>query len=143
MTTQIIILIVMLFSVSLYAILTKIKLVSLKTKVNSLINEIETPLRKGYYERNLTNSVKKGEIKVYVYVNELRKYTNGTSEIEIYKIGISKTVSTTNSQIKKFIKKEFSSLVKTSDIEWLEEEIDIKKTRKFKIENLKNKIEKK
>lgn len=129
-----------------------LKIIKLKKKNNSLndsisnfnkkIEELNKPLnKKGYYIKNLVqNDTMK--FKAMVYVEELDRYTNGTSKIKISDIEF---FDISNGGIdlrsaERFVKKGFNSVKKTSDIEWLDSIDSIKKIRKSKIEEIKKSI---
>ena len=67
----------------------------------------------------------------YVYIKEIDRYTNGFSKIKIDFIECD-----SNYYLDK-IKKDFNSLIKTTNIEWLESEDKIRQTRKEKLDKLK------
>ena len=111
------------------------------------------PLRTGYYKYglkygtdNINLNTKKLPFDTIVYVNELDRYKNGKSKIELSDIEIEwthfKSKKPNKNIIYDFIVKHFISLVETSDIEWLESEENIKEIRKEKINKLKEIIEK-
>lgn len=80
--------------------------------------------------------------KIFSDVDEIARYTNGDSKIRINSIdsGISSEKVSSN-RVKRYISDGFKSLVKTSDIEWLENESEIKEIRKNKLEHLKQAIQ--
>lgn len=129
-----------------------LKIIKLKKKNNSLnysisnfnkkIEELNKPLnKKGYYIKNLVqNDTMK--FKAMVYVEELDRYTNGTSKIKISDIEFF-DISSGEIDLRsaeRFVKKGFNSVKKTSDIEWLDSIDSIKKIRKSKIEEIKKSI---
>lgn len=74
-----------------------------------------------------------------VYVKELDKYTNGESRIQLNSIEVISGFDLNQYEwIKKVLKNKFSSVKKTSDIEWLESVNEIKELRKNKLEKLEN-----
>jgi hypothetical protein len=77
----------------------------------------------GYYETT-TNLIDNGKSYPYVmniYVKELEKYTNGMSKVELLKIEIISGIDPPNyDYVKETTKTKFSSVIKTSDVEWLE-----------------------
>lgn len=104
-------------------------------KVNKLKKEIQNfeeigTDRLGFYINN-----KGGNYSAIVYVDELDRYTTGYSKIRI------KSVESLNPNYKEdsisYAYKKFVSLMKTSEIEWLESEDHIKKIRKEKLEKIK------
>lgn len=68
---------------------------------------------------------------IFVYVYEIYRYTNGYSKIKIDRIDSS------SSYYIGTIKNRFQSMVKTVEIEWLESEDNIKRSRKEKLDKLK------
>jgi hypothetical protein len=71
----------------------------------------------------------------YVYIKEIDRYTNGYSKIKLD--NIEPFNKTYNNEAIEWARKNFLSLMKTTDIEWLESEDYIRKVRKEKLENLK------
>lgn len=112
----------------------------LSKKINKFITE--KPIRTGYieYELSITSSIGAPDypFKSYVYINELDRYTNGESKIEIQKIepGVEES-KMSREKVEKYIKDRFKSIVKTSDVTWLESEQSIKDIRRNKLEQLK------
>ena len=137
----IIILSLLLFLLSIVLI---IKNKSLSNKIKKFISE--KPLRTGYmtFDLKITEFDKPDFcFESLVYVNELDRYTNGESKIEINKIepGIDEN-KMAKVRVEKHIKDKFKSLVKTVDVTWLESEQSVKDIRKQKLkqleENMKN-----
>lgn len=115
------------------------KYMKLDKKVSTIIKDFESPLRKGYYKM----SCSQGQISYepIVYVKELDRYTNGESKVELQNIEIScgnRQFSLASATA--FARRDFQSLVKTSDITWLDSEISIKTQRKEKLSHLKEVI---
>lgn len=116
---------------------------NLEAKYNIIKESISK--RQGYYYETTTllsiEDRKKGlagdPYKTYIYVQEIDRYTNGMSKIELKKIEVISGYS-----IEKYPwvieceTTQFSSLRKTSDIEWLESEDSIKELRKQKLKEL-------
>lgn len=74
-----------------------------------------------------------------IYVKELERYTNGMSKIKLINIEVTGGFQIDQySWIKESQEKRFSSLKKTSEIEWLEIEQDLKELRKEKLEKILN-----
>lgn len=115
------------------------KYLMLNRKVSKTIKNIESPIRKGYYEISLEQGTQKTQIDIHVFVKEIDRYTNGNSRLKLDNIEIH---CGNNLYDKKsiliYVRKTFVSLKKTSDIEWLESENAIKEARKNKLSHLKN-----
>ena len=101
--------------------------------------------RKGYYENVLNlmspedrkNGLKGESYTCILYIKELDRYTNGMSKIELTEIElISGFDSSKIDHVKINMRTKFSSLKKTSDIEWLESEESIKELRKQKLKKI-------
>ena len=140
----IIILSVLLFLLSILSIMLFIKNKKLSKKIDNYISESKKPLRTGYmtFDLKITELGKPDfSFESLVYVNELDRYTNGESKIEINKIDpcIDET-KMSKERIEKYIKDKFRSLVKTSDVIWLESEQSIKDIRRQKLKQLEEKI---
>lgn len=119
-----------------------LKYKTLKNKIDTFINESKRPIRKGYikYTLSISNNVtgSKESFESLVTVKEIDRYTNGESKIEIENIdpGISEE-RVSKKRIEEYIKGQFISIMKTSDVTWLESEESIKTQRKNKLEHLK------
>lgn len=113
-------------------------------KIKKVLNELNKPLRKGYYKQGLVTKSKinfseeKEEFYSTIYVIELDRYTSGESKIKIDYIepGIQES-KMPKSKIENFIKETFKSIVKTSDINWLDSELSIKEMRREKLSKIK------
>lgn len=109
-------------------------------KVKTTLKELDNPLRYGCYKitLTLTESNKETDFEPIVYVNEIDRYTNGKSKIQISSIdpGIPEN-KVSRSRVEDHIKSQFKSLVNSSDIDWLESESSIKEQRRNKLEKLK------
>ena len=140
MTTIILCVALLLTSSACLFFLTKYN--KLKTMVDKTIIELKKPIRLGYYKMSLSTNDKLS-FESLVYVNEIDRFTNGESKIEINKIeiGVDSTKVSSDS-VNRFIKDKFKSLMKTSEIEWLESEQNIKDIRKNKLEQLKESLKK-
>lgn len=107
-------------------------------KTNKYLVELNKPLRLGYYKMKCQQG---GQIDydAIVYVNEIDRYTNGDSKLRLnnFEIECSAGALDRNSA-ESFIGKSFVSLMKTSDITWLESENEIREQRKNKLEHLKD-----
>jgi hypothetical protein len=144
-----IILITALLIISTLTIILLSKYTKLKNKIiamNSVINELKKPLRHGYYTKSINRTSITGAVTnftSFVYVNELDRFTNGKSKIEIEHIepGINDAL-VNNDSVVKFINNEFISIIDTSYIEWLESEVQIKEMRKNKLNRLQEFIKK-
>ena len=73
-----------------------------------------------------------------VYVKELDRFSNGYSSIKIDRIESCETGSYGTSQSISDAKNSFITIKLTEKIEWLESEENLKRTRKAKLEKLKN-----
>lgn len=121
-----------------------LKYKNLYSQVNSIITELKTPIRVGYYKSSLKVTQKDKPdfpFDVLIYVKELDRFTNGDSKIELYRVepSVDETLMR-HDTIAKYIKDGFLSQVKTANVEWLESEHDIKEQRKNKLEQLKKSI---
>jgi hypothetical protein len=131
----------LLFLTTLLSIVLYFRNKSLSNKISTFISDSKKPLRTGYimYDLSITELGKPNiSFTSLVYVNELDRYTNGESKIEIQKIepGIEEN-KMQKERIEKHIKDKFKSIVKTSDVTWLESEQSIKDIRRNKLEQLK------
>lgn len=144
-TTNLLLLFLLILSIT-YSILLKIKLHNLKKKTISIIEDVNKPLRLGYYKLHLeaSNSIVGSRlVDVIVYVNEINRYKNGESKIKIKSFDVeTKTNTIDHNKIENFVTSNFISIVKTSSIEWLDEIEDIKQNRKLKIKNLEKLLKK-
>jgi len=114
---------------------------------NAAIQEFKSILatnRQGYYDENInltdseTNTSK--PYTVYVYVKEIERYTNGMSKIQLIKSEVVSGYSPNQYLwVKECVEKRFSSVKKSSEIEWLEVEEDLKEMRKEKLNKILNK----
>ena len=78
--------------------------------------------------------------KLKVHINEIDRYKNGDSKIELLKIEIIYGFNPSNFDwAKQAIELRFSTIKKTNEIEWLESEDNIKENRKNKIKEILNK----
>ena len=118
-------------------------------KANTLISAYEDlknlSNRKGYYENVINlmspedkkNGLKGEPYTCILYVKELDRYTNGMSKIEVTNIElISGFDSSQFDHVKRTMRTKFSSLKKTTEVEWLESEDNIKEIRKQKLKKL-------
>jgi hypothetical protein len=118
-----------------------VKYKSLDKKTKDIISELDKPLRRGYIQLTLTHTDPETEVVTTfypnVYVKEIDRFTNGECELEIEKIepGIFKISS---DQIEQYIKTQFHSVHKITNITWLESEVALKEMRKNKLEKLKS-----
>lgn len=102
------------------------------------IKELNKPLRHGYYRLNCTQGTTK-KWEPTVFVNELDRYTNGESRISMSRIEIKVDDGDGQFNFKtanEFVIRKFESIVKTSDITWLESEQSIKDIRRNKLEQI-------
>ena len=113
-------------------------------KTKKLLENIYKPLRRGYYKCQFYANIDNTPFETVVFVNEIERYKSGESKIELVNIeyGVSDLL-VTYSNIEKHVRTYFKSIVKTSDINWLELEDDLLQDRKNKIlkliKNIKNK----
>lgn len=111
-------------------------------KINKMISELEKPLRIGYYTLNCwQDSSKFGRLNytALIHVYELDRYNNGDCKIKLKGVEII-NLSSNNIVIANainFIKNDFSSIRKESEITWLESVTTIKEQRKEKLNKLK------
>ena len=113
---------------------------SLISKVGSLVDELNKPLRFGYYVEAYiqNNSIKYSPI---IFISEIDRYTNGESKIKIERIELGCSDYAFDSMSAEgFTKRDFKSLRKTADIVWLESEQSIKDVRRKKLEQLKQSL---
>ena len=147
MTTIILSSVLLLVSILTLALFVKYN--KLKNKFNDvtkIVDDLKKPVRRGYIKKDLTSNPTGGaqiKFESFIYVKELDRFTNGESKIEIESIeeGID-DAKVNNKAIVEYINESFISIVKTTDVVWLESEVSIKEMRKNKLaqleENLKN-----
>jgi len=113
----------------------------------ALIRDELTTKRFGYYKTTINilsdndkkNNTSGDAYDVIIHVNELDRYTNGMSKIEIKNMeNISGLDIYQYEYVKKCTRSNFQSVKKTSDIEWLESEESLKEIRKQKLEKIIN-----
>lgn len=116
---------------------------SLNDKLNR-IKKISTG-RVGYYSDSvnlLSEEDKKSGLKgepyyFTIHVKEIERYTNGISKIELINIEVTSGYHIDQySWVRESQKVRFSSLKKTSEIEWLELDKDLKESRKEKLNKI-------
>lgn len=117
----------------------KNKLKKYKSEVDDIVKSYDKPIRRGYYTKDLSVSNDDIEFQSMVYVNEIDRFTNNQSKIEIYKIehGVNSTKVSIDA-VEVFIKDDFKSIVETNSITWLESEANIQRDRKNKLNKLKS-----
>jgi len=127
-------------------------LTTLNKKYKLILEDFSGSNRHGFYDDSLTiispedkEKGKTGEkYETHIYVRELDRYTNGTSKIEITNMEVFSGFDGYQYEwIKTSLRRRFSSIRKTSDIEWLESEEHIKELRREKLEKIKNAIKQK
>jgi len=105
-----------------------------------VFNDFQSSLKQGYYTYTINLVDKDNTKNAYicnVYIKEIDRYTNGLSKIELVKIEVVSGFDPTQIEwVKQGVKARFSSIKKTSEIEWLESVESIKKLRKKKLEEL-------
>lgn len=143
-TTALILALILLVSILAFFIIMynkeKKKYNELFSKVNNILIDIDKPLRRGYYTMSCNQNVTI-DYSPIIFVKEIDRYTNGKSKIKLDRIEIScgdRNFGYSSAEI--FVEKEFKSLVETSDITWLESEIEIKEQRRNKLAHLKEVI---
>lgn len=110
---------------------------ALFSKTNQYISELNKPLRKGYYKTNCQQG-SSIDYEAIIYVSEVDRYLNGDSKIRFNSVEIECGSGSINrNSAESFARKSFVTLVKTSDITWLESETEIKEQRRNKLEQLK------
>ena len=125
-----------------------IKYKSLKDIVESFLSESNKHARRGYIKFSLSKENKSDgteeKFESLVTVKELDRYTNGESKVEIESInpGISEE-KMSKKRIEDYIRTQFISIIKTTEVTWLESEETIKEQRKNKLERLKEVLNKK
>lgn len=116
----------------------------LTDKLNMLKDELSTK-RNGFFSETITllSKEEKADGKTgdpynfIIYIKELDRFTNGMSKIQLTDIELISGYDNYQYEwAKQCIKDKFSSLKKTSEIDWLESEESIKDMRKQKLKNL-------
>jgi hypothetical protein len=119
----------------------------LNKKLQIAIEDLKLKRRNGFYSDTLIllsteqrKNNEKGEPYNYiVYVTELDKYTNGLSKIKLDRIEIISGFDCNEfNWVRESVEKKFASIKKTSEIEWLENEENVKDMRKEKLDRIKN-----
>jgi len=120
-------------------------------KNQKIKDELTTDINKiGFYKETITlvnsgdkKAGKTGEpYDLVIYIKEIDRYTNGFSKIKITSLEVVSGFDHSQyTWVKQCLTDKFSSLKKTSDIEWLESEEDIKELRKQKLAKLEKIIE--
>lgn len=122
-------------------------LVVLNNKYKIAVEDLK-PKKIGYYKGTI-NLVDKDDPKnnnknpydYVVYIKEVEKYTNGDCKISLDHIDVIAGFDPHQYDwIKRSVTMRFPTLMKISDIEWLETEDDLKELRKQKLEKLNSKI---
>lgn len=112
-------------------------------KVKKALNIFNEPLRKGYYELQLVAKIDSTNFTTRVFVKELERYRSGESKIEILDIEYCVSeIKVTHEHIKERVLSDFKSIMKTSDIHWLELEDDLLKDRQEKLLKIMKRIKK-
>ena len=123
--------------------------IKIKNKYKTLITNVENfkndHLRKGYFERTLhllrekedRDSGKSDTYRCIIYIKELDRYTNGESKIKLWDIEILNGIDGNQyDHVKAIIRRQFSSVMPSKDITWLESESSLKKIRKEKLQQI-------
>lgn len=123
---------------SILCIVVCISYFRLSSKQKKLITLINTPLRKGYIEIELTGNSRIDDSELaftsLIYVIETERFKSGESKIKIDYIETCISESKIHrSSIESFIIETFKSTRLTTDIHWLETDISIKEMRKDKL----------
>jgi len=114
----------------------------LNKKYEIAVQELKKPTKKGYFKGSINLIIDKekniGQLYEYVvHVNEVERYTNGECKIKLDYIDVVSGFDPGQySWIKESASRRFPSIMKISDIEWLESEDSIKELRKEKLEKL-------
>jgi hypothetical protein len=117
-------------------------------KDNLKENLLNLNLRAGFYKQTFKLAVSEDASKtsnydIKIHIIEEERYLNGYSKIKHIKTDILNGFRTNQyDYIKKLSILKFDTIVKTSDIEWLEVDPDIKELRINKITSVLNEIEK-
>lgn len=128
------------------------KNITLSKTIDEIKTDIDTTEKKGFYEHTINllspEQKKKGakgeQYDLLVYIREKERYTNGMSEIYLTKIElVSGFDHSQYDWVKQCTKDKFSTLKKTSDIQWLEPIIPLNKQRLDKINKLLENIKEK
>lgn len=120
------------------------KLTSNIKNIRNIVENLQKTWRRGYITQSLVITNDNPEIKdidfePILYLREIDRYTNGTSKVEIEKIEYGIDSEKFNiERLDNYIRERFKSIVKTTDVIWLESENEIKELRKNKLEQLKN-----
>lgn len=117
-------------------------------KVNNFDNLLQgyyKPLRQGHYIINCTQENKEKNmiynVECVILVNEIDRYTNGESKLEFVDVNmICDSSKFDPDSMRNFVKKSFRIYRKTDEINWLESEIEIKETRKNKLDKIKESL---
>ena len=121
---------------------------NLKITIDNIQNDLSSG-RKGYYVETIRFSTKSNDKNtdnyvVNVFVSEKEKYTNGMSKIKFESAevisGFSRNIY---DEAISCARQKFSTIIKTTDIIWLELEIPLKEQRINKINKLLEKIKEK
>lgn len=117
-------------------------------KINNfdiLLQSYYKPLRQGHYIINATQENKEKNVKYnvqcVVLVNEIDRYTNGESKLELVDVNmICNSSNFDHDSMRTLVKKSFRIYRKTDEINWLESEIEIKEARKLKLDKIKESL---
>jgi len=123
----------------------------LKEKIDYIKQDL-SPKRVGFYTEttNLLSREDKEDGKTgdkydaVVHVRELEKYTNGVSKLQLITIDVTSGYDHDQYDwVKTCMRDSFTSLKKTTDVEWLEPEESVKEARKLKLDKLEKLMEQK
>lgn len=117
------------------------KLKSFRSDLDKILSHKK---RNGYYIEKLKKTDLNGKVHSFnatVFITEIEKYSDNKSKVKITSIepGVSTHIVNKN-VIENFIKDNFKSIVKTSDIHWLEVEKNILIERRKKLKKLKDSL---
>jgi len=124
-----------------------LKYKKVNNKYSLTLQEFNRTIREGYYEGDMPleisdidgNIISKHKYHYIIYVNEIDRYTNGESKVELNRIEITSGYDSGQYEhIRKVVTKRFCSVIPSDKIEWLESEETLKQQRKLKIETIEN-----
>lgn len=109
-----------------------------KNRFKRLEKEYISEQNIGYYLDQFTFQ-DRDKINIKIYVKELDKYSNGDSNIELYKIEVLDGPYKVREAVHEVATDQFSTTKKKTDIVWLKSEDSIRLLRKKKLESIKKK----
>lgn len=104
-------------------------------------NVFNNTLRYGYYEHPMVygkkNDPDRIEFTPIIHVRELEKYTNGKSKVSMYKIEyMISDKKIEHDKVRNYIIDNFTEIMETDEITWLEIEKSLKDMRKEKMQKI-------